>query len=207
MEALVEARRQYLEALYECVIPEVVKTFVEMYDESDGGFRGKKTAFQKDLLEIKTWNSDVIGEHVETIKKCCPWLDGLIRASLVSLVQIMNSVRISKGGGKLSLTVPTTNDFIHAVYKQAATELYKRPSIMEEQDEDDRDDVLWEKCSKALDIVIRSSVPFQKILSMNITPSNEDEFTFENSDTEDPPDLPKEYDAPEEGENLFPDNE
>jgi hypothetical protein len=204
MEALVEARRQYLEALYECVIPEIMKTFIEMYDDANGGFRGKKTEFQRQLLEIKTWNSDVIGEHVESIRKCCPWLDGLIRASLVSLVQIMNSVRISKGGGKLSLTVPTTNDFIHAVYKQAATEVYKRPDILE--DEDDRDDVIWDKCSKALDIVIRSSVPFQKILSMNITPSNEDEFTFENSEAEedDTSDLPKEYD---DTENLFPDNE
>jgi Family of unknown function (DUF5764) len=205
MEALVEARRQYLEALYECVAPEVIKTFVIMYEDSDGGFRGKKTAFQKELLSIKTWNSDVIGEHVESIRKCCPWLDGLIRASLVSLVQIMNSVRISKGGGKLSLTVPTTNDFIHSVFKQTAQEVYKKPEIME--DEDEREDVLWDRSCKALDIVVRSSIPFQKILSMNITQSNEDEYTFENSDADEDPvenDLPKEYD---ESENLFPDNE
>lgn len=205
MESLVEARRQYLEALYDCVVPEIIDTFDEMYDTCEGAWGRKNGQFQKKLLEIKTWNSDVIAEHVERMNRDCPWLDGLIRASLVSLVQIMNSVRVTKNGGKLSLTVPTTNDFVHGVYKNAAAEVYKKVDIME--DKDDRDEALWDKCCKALETTIRNSVPFQRILNMNIAPSDEVMFDGED-DIED--DLPKDYnetreEPAEERENLFED--
>ena len=193
MQAVVEARREYMNMLEECMVPEMSSTFMNMYSDTDEllrGDRGRISKFKEISSEISSWSDSTIDVHVDRIKAECPWFDKLIEASIVSLVQIMNSVKINKQNNKLSLTIPSTSEFVRKCYKVSQGYICKSAEFMSKEDE--REFILAKRIVKAIDSVIRSYVPLQNIILMNISSRNEDyaiseEIPEEEIPEEEPP--------------------
>lgn len=185
MEAVVEARREYLYMLQECVIPEIMNTFIAMWRDTDHAFRGgqgRLNHFKELAHTVHTWSENNIDVHVDSIRTECPWIDKLIEAVIVSLVQIMSSVKVNKESRKISLTIPTPSEFIRKCYKVSEEEIVKKPDFM--LNEETYEVNLFEKISKAMNIVIRSYVPLQHIM----TPTSTTEVDLDPVE-EEPPEL------------------
>lgn len=210
MEAVVEARREYLFMLHECMLPEMINTYIRMYADTEEPFRGNRgriTEFKRISSEIQEWNDNIIDVHVDNIKAECPWFDKLVEAVIVSLVQIMSSVKINKNNNKISLTVPSAADFVRKCYRVSQAEIYKSPDFM--ADEDTCETVLFNKLTKAIDSVIRSYVPLQNIISMNISTSGDsvifDDPEPESADEPETEEPEPEFQQEEEDDVLMPD--
>jgi hypothetical protein len=170
MEAVVEARKEYMQVIYECMIPELMETFLRMYEDTTELFRGDKgrlQRFKEISSEIQGWDDGKIDVHLENIKAECPWFEKVIEASIVSLVQIMNSVKINKLTNKITLNIPTASEFLRKSYKTSQAYICKAPEFL--VDDNVREQVLAQKISKSIDSVIRSYVPLQNMLSINIS--------------------------------------
>jgi hypothetical protein len=194
MEAIVEARKEYMYMLQECVVPEVLKTFMELWEESDGWARMDR--FIHLISEIQTWGDSNFENKVENIKKDCDWFEKLIEASIVVRVQIMNSVKVGRHHGKLKITVPSSVEFIRKVFKISVLDVKKNPSFMKE---DNYENVLYDKITKAIDQTVRSYVPLQSIISRNLS----DDYEY---DTPEPPSIPEPEpieEEPVEEEEVF----
>lgn len=218
MDVLVEARREYLENMYEYMVPEMISSFYTLYLESEKmskSANNRLIQYQKFLKEIKNWNNSIVKEHTDAIKRECPWFDDLIIAVIVSSVKIMSSVRLNPTSNKISLNTPTPSDFVHECYKAAAEDLYKNPYVMSElMTDDEREEALWDRIAEAIQTVIKRYVPIQQILSMNISSPNSTNITLDDSpvqDTEDPevtemqeqpevPEMPEQPEVPEQPE-------
>jgi len=172
MEAVVEARREYMFMLQECMIPEMMNTYIRMYTDANQPFRGTRgqiNEFTKMTLDIKEWSDSIVDAHVDNIKAECPWFDKIIEAAIVSLVQIMSSVKINKNSNKIQLNVPSAADFVRKCYRTSQAEIYKSPDFM--GDDETRDTILMNKLTKIVDNVVRSYVPLHNIMAMNISES------------------------------------
>ena len=181
MEAVVEARREYMIMIQECMIPEMSSTFLRMYDDTEEmlrGGRGRVAKFKEISSEISEWSENTVDVHVERIQAECPWFDKLIEASIVSLVQILKSVKINSQSVKLSLTIPSTSEFVRKCYKAAQVLICKSPEFL--TDDDHRESGLVARITKAIDVVIRSYVPLQNIITMNISSPEEPEPQYES---------------------------
>jgi len=170
MEAIVEARRQFLYMLQECMIPAITQTFVDYWQESPAW--NKTPTFRTKMLEISEWSDSIVDSKTQELKNCCDNFDKLIEASIVSLVRIMTSVK-TKSTGRLKLTMPTCEEFVRKVYKLSATEVLKSKNIME--DEDTRDEKVGEKISRSIDNVIMSYVPIKTIVNTDVESDQEEE--------------------------------
>ena len=201
MEAVVEARREYMFMLQECMLPEMISTYMRMYSDTEEPFRGNRgrvSEFKKISTDIQSWNDNIIDAHVDNIKAECPWFDKLVEAVIVSLVQIMSSVKINKNNNKISLTVPSAADFVRKCYRASQADIYKSAEFM--ADEENRETVLINKLTKSIDSVIRSYVPLQNIISMNISTSG-DSVVFD----EEEPEAEEEAEPEPEDDILMPD--
>jgi len=204
MQAIVEARREYMNMLEECMVPEMSNTFINMYDDTQEllrGDRGRVTKFKEISGEISSWSDNVVDVHVDRIKQECPWFDKLIEATIVSFVQIMNSVKINRMTNKLSLTIPSASEFVRKCYKAAQSYIVKSADFMAHEDE--RETVLGKRIAKAIDTVVRGYVPLQNIISMNISTPG-DEYSFGGEEEPEEPEEP-ETKTIEEDDVLMPD--
>ncbi|NBX48939.1 hypothetical protein EBT25_03180, partial [bacterium] len=207
MDVLVEARREYLQSLYECMVPEMISSFYRLYLESEKMLKNQTNRliqYQKFLQEIKNWNNSIVREHADAIKRECPFFDDLIVAVIVSSVKIMSSVRLTKSTGKLSLNVPKPEDFVHECYKCAAEDIYRSPYVMGElMTDDEREEALWDRIAECIEKVIKRYIPLQQILSMNISsPTSASDLVIDDGpmdDTEDPDVQEEMPEAPLEG--------
>jgi hypothetical protein len=202
MDVLVEARKEYLENLYEFMVPAMITSFYSLYLESEKmckNANNRMIQYQKFLREIKNWSNAIVSENTANIKKECPWLDDLIVAVIVSGVKIMSSIRLHKNSNKISLNTPTACDFVHECYKAAAADLYKNPFVMSElMTDDERETALWERMAECIHSVIKRYVPIQQILAMNISSPSSSEIVIDDEPVEDTEDPDVNEDAPAE---------
>jgi hypothetical protein len=198
MEAIVEARRQFLYMLQECMIPGITQTFVEYWHESPAW--NKTPTFRTKMLEISEWSDSIVDSKTQELKNCCDNFDKLIEASIVSLVRIMTSVK-TKSTGRLKLTMPTCEEFVRKVYKLSATEVLKSKNIME--DEDTRDEKIGEKISRSIDNVIMSYVPIKTIVNTDVESDQEEEEEEEPAEEKSIPLGPPEEEEEEDGDLLL----
>jgi Family of unknown function (DUF5764) len=175
MEAIVEARREYMNMLQECMIPEMTNTYIEMYNDTDEmliGERGRIHKFREACSRIQDWGDNTIDDHVDRIKEDCPWFERLIEASVISLVQILKSVKINKNASRLAVTIPTAAEFVRKCYKTSQAYICKSPDFI--VDEDRREEVLFNKITKSIDTVVRSYVPLHNIMTLNLTAQDDE---------------------------------
>jgi hypothetical protein len=178
LNVLVEAKKEYTEQLNSIMCPLMIEVFQEIYDEACKPPRSKTLQkFQNLLRETKHWNNSMIAEHNTRLLQKCPWFNDLLVAVFISHVKILSSVRIKTETKKISIKLPTTEEFLHACYIKAAHDLFKDPYIFhEESNEFERDEKLYERFRKCIDDTIKELVPIQEILKTYISQSDIDDI-------------------------------
>jgi hypothetical protein len=178
LNVLVEAKKEYTEQLNSIMCPLMIEVFQEIYNEACKPPRGKTLQkFQNLLREVKHWNNSMISEHNARLLQKCPWFNDLLVAVFISHVKILSSVRIKTETKKISIKLPTTEEFLHACYIKAAHDLFKDPYIYhEESNEFERDRTLCSRFKTCIDETIKELVPIQEILKTYISQSDIDDI-------------------------------
>jgi len=171
LNVLVEAKKEYTEQLNSIMCPLMIEVFQEIYNEARKPPRNRiLQKFQNLLKEVKHWNNSIISEHNTRLLQICPWFNDLLVAVFISHVKILSSVRIKTETKKISIKLPTTEEFLHACYLRAAENLYNEPHIFnDESNEFERDEKLYERFTKCIDETIKKLVPIQEILKTYIS--------------------------------------
>ena len=172
MEVLVDAKKEYLNQLAIIMVPFMIETFQDVYNESVNRSKNKKVLAMNQLLlkDVKVWNDNIIKQHTDEIINSCSWFNELVAAVFVSHVKILSAVKLSAESNKISVKLPTNERFIHACYVAAAKDLYKDPYIYhEEADEFTRDEKLFERFNVCISATVKELIPIQDILRVNMT--------------------------------------
>ncbi|AUT19063.1 hypothetical protein DSLPV1_092 [Dishui lake phycodnavirus 1] len=208
INVLVEAKREYTNQLCLVMIPHLITTFQEMYEEAVRESKNRKPLmmFQKYLKEVPNFSSSMSQKHASEITSRCSWFNDLLAAVFVSSVKILSSVRLRpETGKKISVKVPTEEVFVQSVLNACAKNLYRDPYIYHEQmSEYDRDDILTKRYTTAIEETIKDLLPVQQILStymQNDTTSDDREIDLgaevQDEDPEEVQDEEEEEKAPE----------
>ena len=126
MDTLVEAKREYLFALCNVVIPHMNMAFYKIYVDGEQMCKGVQPLiqFQKLMREVPHWNQTIVKERTKEIIDDYPMFEKLLNITYVSFIKIMLSVRLTAEKRKLSIKRVDPEYFVHMCYKKAAIELY-----------------------------------------------------------------------------------
>lgn len=199
MEVLVDAKKEYLNQLAIIMVPFMIETFQDVYNESVSRSKNKKVLAMNQLLlkDVKVWNDNIIKQHTDEIIHSCSWFNELVAAVFVSHIKILSAVKLSAESNKISVKLPTNERFVHACYVAAAKDLYKDPYIYhEEADEFVRDERLFERFSVCINGAVKDLIPIQDILRVNMTKEDIKSLDLDEGDD----DFEPEVEGPESSE-------
>lgn len=214
MEVLVEAKKEYTNQLYDCMIPVIIQAFSDMFVLAENDMK----KFQVFLQEVKHWNQSIIKEHSEAIAKNCPFFTELFTAVMVANVKILSSVRIGSEQKRISIKMPTNDLFVHHCYIACAKNVYYDPDVFKSSSDYEKEQTLTSRFKQCIDITIKDLIPVQQILTTYIGSTAPDENVDLGpiNDTEDPevddsaeeqvPSAPVENENEKEEEEFFGDN-
>ena len=191
VNVLSEAKNEYCSRLLNIVTPLVIQGIQSIYkeacdlcDQNDEHSKYLMT-FQNFLTRVPKWNTNIISEESERILKAseCPYLEDLLTCVHITQLKVLTSIRVSQKQKKIDIDIPKLKDFIHKVYICFARKLYGNVYLFEK-------DILplqYQKnmrecevlCRESILIVIRDSIPVEKILRSYIDETVDEEIIEE----------------------------
>jgi Family of unknown function (DUF5764) len=180
MDTLVEAKREYLFALCNVIIPHMNMAFYKIYVDGEQMCKGVQPLiqFQKLMREVPHWNQTLVKERTKEIVDDYPMFEKLLNITYVSFIKIMLSVRLTSDKRKLSIKRVDPEYFVHMCYKKAAIELYKKPEIFAKNvPEHEREIELTERFTVIIKKTMDEMIPMNNIL-LNLMADDEDTFNF-----------------------------
>ncbi len=158
---LLDAKSSYTQRLKDIMQPRIYHTFSTLYAtslDSDEPI----IAFQDALYTIPFWNVSQINAETQNIVAKHPYYEELMAALIVTHVKILSSIRLSDVRPNVQLKLPTTDEFTHELFKQAAGLVYVDPYMFGEDD-------VHLKFAPVIDETIERSIrrllPMQEILA------------------------------------------
>lgn len=176
MEVLVTAKKEYIEQLCSIISPHIIAAFQEMYEEAERMSKGKKPLiqFQSLLKDVKSWNTNIIKGHTDTVCNSCSWFNDLLAAVFVSSVRILSAVRITAEKKKIKIKMPSNETFIQGVYENVARDFYKDPYIFTESiSEYEKDSAMLLRVNNNVALTVQNMIPIQDILKTNMSGRDE----------------------------------
>lgn len=191
LNVLVEAKKEYMGQLCLIMVPAMIETFENLYNEAVSMSKGKQVLiqYQKLLKDVPNWSDTMSKQHSDNITSRCAWFSDLLAAVFVACTKILSSVRLKSDGHKISLKLPTNEIFIQTCYNNVAKDLYKDPFVYhEEQSEYARDEVLTRRFTTCIETSVKELIPVQQILQtyMSSTDPEKSIDLADPEDTEDP---------------------
>ncbi len=191
VNVLSEAKNEYCSRLLNIFTPLIIqgiqsiyKEAVELCENNDEHSKYLMT-FQNFLTRVPKWNSNIISEENERILKTseCPYLEDLLTCVHITQLKVLTSIRVSQKQKKIDIDIPKLKDFVHKVYICFARKLYGNVYLFEK-------DILplqYQKnmreceilCRESILIVIRDSIPVEKILRSYIDETVDEEIIEE----------------------------
>jgi hypothetical protein len=203
MDTLVEAKREYLFALCNAMIPHMNMAFYKMYVDGEQMCKGVQPLiqFQKLMREVPHWNQTIVKERTKEISDDYPMFEKLLSITYVSFIKIMISVRLTSDKRKLTIKKIDPEYFVHMCYKKAAIELFKKPEIFAKNvSENEREIELTERFTVVIKKTMDEMIPMQQIL-LNLIADDEERFDFNE---EAPQEAAEEHEPPEGQEPMDP---
>ena len=191
VNVLSEAKNEYCSRLLNIVTPLVIQGIQSIYNEAcdlcaqNDEHNKYLMTFQNFLTRVPKWNTNIISEESERILKAseCPYLEDLLTCVHITQLKVLTSIRVSQKQKKIDIDIPKLKDFIHKVYICFARKLYGNVYLFEK-------DILplqYQKnmreceilCRESILIVIRDSIPVEKILRSYIDETVDEEIIEE----------------------------
>jgi len=137
--------------------------------------------FQNFLCRVPKWNSTIIDEERQRIieKSGCNYLEDLITCVHIIQLKVLTCVRVGTRQKKIDISIPKLNDFLHKVYINVASKVYKNAYLFDKnatplvQQKHNREfEVITEECILK---TIRESIPTEAIVRAYLDESVEQE--------------------------------
>ena len=140
ISSLSEAKGEYSIRLVNVLTPYVLEGIQSIFDNAKSlcikqdEYEKYLMTFQNLLSRVVNWNDALIQEEVERIvrKSQCSFIQELISSVHITQVKILTSVKLGNECKKISIEIPTINNFIHNVYIKTARKLYSNVYLFEE---------------------------------------------------------------------------
>jgi hypothetical protein len=176
INVLAQGREFYLRQLKIHLTPLIFEGLVSLYE--DAKIREKETneyegnhlkQFQKLLCDVITWNQSILEEETRRILTEVDFLMEMVAAVFVAHVQILASVKLGGKNSKIRVKIPTSDIFIHAVYRKSAETFYYNPRIFETYHIRESNEYIKENINKCIDDTIDSMIPIESIIKEYIS--------------------------------------
>ena len=137
--------------------------------------------FQNFLCRVPKWNSNIIEDEKKRIveKSGCNYLEDLITCVHIIQLKVLTCVRVGARQKKIDISIPKLNDFIHKVYINVASKVYRNAYMFDKhataivQQRNAREfEVIVEECILR---TIRDSIPTETIVRAYLDVSVEQE--------------------------------
>ena len=193
VNVLVAARDEYTNQLSTCLTSQIYNGLQSIYHDSCKNNENKENCvlrqFQILLKKIPQWNSTILHDETQRIKKEIPLLMDLVTAVFVSNVRILASVRLKGDSKKIQVRIPTSNIFIHRIYTNCAEKFYYSPHLLSEfvdyRERQTNKIECYNHIDSTIRIVISDMLPIDSILKeylANVFNSNSNNVADEADD-------------------------
>lgn len=157
---LLDAKQEYTSRMKDIIAQRFFHYFQGLYESCDDD--EYIIQFQDKLREIPYWSSSQISVESAEIVHKHPYFENLMAAVIVTYVKVLSSIRLSEVKPNVQLKLPTVDEFVHELYKQAAGLIYANPFIFEEENVAQNFSVLMDN---TIEQSIRRLIPFDDILA------------------------------------------
>ncbi len=135
---LSQARESYMRQLKLYLTPLILEGLVSLFEDSkkieeDTGEYGGNylKQFQKLLTLVQHWNQSILEEETRRIITEVDFLMQIVTAVFVAHVQILATVKVCGKDSKITVKIPTSDIFIHAIYCKCAEAFYYNPFVFD----------------------------------------------------------------------------
>lgn len=182
-----ESRNEWCSRLVSVLSPRIIEGIKSIFNESwQMSVENKELdkylmTFQNFLCRVPKWNANIIeAEKVRIIEKSgCNYLEDLITCVHVIQLKVLTCVRVGTRQKKIDISIPRLNDFLHKVYINVASMVYKNAYLFDKsasalaQQKNNREfEKIIEECILK---TIRDSIPTEAIVRAYLDESVEQE--------------------------------
>lgn len=182
-----ESRNEWCSRLVSILSPRIIEGIRSIFNESWKISVDNKEVdkylmtFQNFLCRVPKWNSIIIDEERQRIieKSGCNYLEDLITCVHIIQLKVLTCVRVGQRQKKIDISIPKLNDFLHKVYINVASKIYKNAYLFDKnatplvQQKHNREfEVITEECILK---TIRDSIPTEAIVRAYLDESVEQE--------------------------------
>lgn len=182
-----ESRNEWCSRLVSILSPRIIEGIRSIFNESWKISVDNKEVdkylmtFQNFLCRVPKWNSTIIDEERQRIieKSGCNYLEDLITCVHIIQLKVLTCVRVGTRQKKIDISIPKLNDFLHKVYINVASKVYKNAYLFDKnatplvQQKHNREfEVITEECILK---TIRESIPTEAIVRAYLDESVEQE--------------------------------
>ena len=116
MEGLIDTRNEYIEHIQDIIAIPLSKRIYEIWCDCSK-IKGSIKEFQKELIQIKKWNNNIIYEEYRKIikKTKCKYLPDLIKMIIITTIKI-KIYEYKDQFNNIKIKIPLAEDFIHKCY-------------------------------------------------------------------------------------------
>lgn len=193
-----ESRNEWCSRLVGVLCPLVMEGIRSIFNESwkisleNNEVEKYLMTFQNLLCRIPKWNANIIDDERKRIieKSGCNYLEDLITCVHVIQLKVLTCVRVGARQKKIDISIPKLSDFIHKVYINVASKVYRNAYIFDkhaaplQQQKHNREfEIITEECILK---TIRESIPTESIVRAYLDESveQEEEEIIENAPEE-----------------------
>jgi len=201
-----ESRNEWCSRLVSVLSPRIIEGIKSIFSESwQLSVENKEVdkylmTFQNFLCRVPKWNANIIeAEKVRIIEKSgCNYLEDLITCVHVIQLKVLTCVRVGTRQKKIDISIPRLNDFLHKVYINVASMVYKNAYLFDKsasalaQQKNNREfEKIIEECILK---TIRDSIPTEAIVRAYLDESveQEEEIVEEKIEIPDEPSIKEE---------------
>ena len=182
-----ESRNEWCSRLVSILSPRIIEGIRSIFNESWKISVDNKEVdkylmtFQNFLCRVPKWNNTIIDEERQRIieKSGCNYLEDLITCVHIIQLKVLTCVRVGTRQKKIDISIPKLNDFLHKVYINVASKVYKNAYLFDKnatplvQQKHNREfEVITEECILK---TIRESIPTEAIVRAYLDESVEQE--------------------------------
>jgi hypothetical protein len=182
-----ESRNEWCSRLVGILSPRIIEGIRSIFNESwKISVENKEIdkylmTFQNFLCRVPKWNNTIIEEEKQRIieKSGCNYLEDLITCVHIIQLKVLTCVRVGSRQKKIDISIPKLNDFLHKVYINVASKVYKNAYLFDKnatplvQQKHNREfEVIAEECILK---TIRDSIPTEAIVRAYLDESVEQE--------------------------------
>ncbi len=222
MEGLIETKNEYIEHIQDTITIPISKKLYEIWCDCSKR-KGSIKEFQKELIQIKKWNNNIIDEEYKRIVKSskCKYLADLIKIIIITTIKI-KIYEYKDYFDNIKIKIPAPEDFVHKCYINVSIFSWKNAYLFNNKNIKDSEhqnnlNIIEENFKIIIKKTFRDFIPFNDIfqqikdnLSENVkqVATDDDNHPNKNVQKDKSKQIPKKVaEEPEESEESEPEPE